>query len=1709
MKPEDFSKKTPEGNFLLKHKKTLILALTVVLVLGAAAAAFLLWPKTDGNKIPVTSQVDITPTSKPGIPANLKTLKVREEPAAKVGFELIKPFELVPEVSDETGTATDSGYRILLDSYDYTAQQLSGMITITPQTAFVINQSAKGEFILQPTPLQPNQLYSISFSDPDKGLSYSWAFQTRREFFVTKTLPRDKATYVPVNAGIEVTFSQKVESDLSAFFEISPHVPGRFEIFKDTVVFIPAKLLEHDTIYTVTVKKGFAAKEGGMALKEDVTFAFQTDPKSLGEGTGYSCESFEFARRIYNFYPYEEPLLSVYTNIEQDVEVEFELYRYSREEEFKEDIFTKDDRPYWCVHYDKPISYEGKERVLNMNTTFLSDGDDSYYRTKFIQIPQTLPEGHYIAVIRKGQQERSALVQINAMAVYVGSADNKTIAMIYESETATPIAGAQIAFDAFTMQTGKDGLAVSDKALLTEESFRIKNYAIHREGHPSYYATLGTSYYSSNYYYYEGEGYYGSNFYAGEISDLYWGYLFTDRDMYMPSDTVNIWGMVAGKDGSTVPEKVRIVLTRGYSWYYINDEYADIDEIEVPLTGTNTFKASFAYENLSQGYYNIEVYSGDKLLLSKDISVNPYVKPIYTLNSSLSQRNVMLGDKVEFTMETKFFEGTPVNGMNFNYYLSGLSTPENSGTLTTDENGKASLTFEAMLNENSWYPRSAHVQISNADPEETSVNTYESFTIFPRDTMIKVENETLDDEATGKKTSTVQIFANRIEIDKIRNKDWYYQDDYKGAPANIKMEVELYETWYTRRQTGTYYNFITKQTYPKYEYDRHENKFQVLQLTTVDGKASFDFTREDGKSYHAILRCADSKGKQIVQQEYLYEYRFDYNDYDWRSIDYYNIERDKEVYSVNEQAKLTLYKGDTPVTQQENRKVLFMLFRKGLLDYALTDDPAWQVQFREEYIPNAGVKAVYFDGKNFKESSWRYLVFDQEDRKLNISVTPSKPEYRPGETAIFDVQVTDPEGKGRKAEVLFSVVDEAFFALREQTVNLLSSIYGQFVSLGYNGGSIPHTNTLEDYDYFNGAECGEGGDEGTGDVRSDFRDTATFESIQTDENGHGQLTVLLPDNLTQWRVTYLGITEDLYAEDGTIPVNVRLPYFINTVFNTKFIAGDQPVLQMRSFGTEVSDNGQVKYTVRIERDGVLWQEASVNAPAGQRAYVLLNPLSEGNYTYTVRGKYKSFEDAIQLPFEVVPGFVEQTLTDYQTLSDSTTVFTGTRWPAKVYFFNENVKEYWNELLDLAYSHNNRIDSIVVRKQARRLLKEFFKDTSVKDRDEYDISRYQLQNGGIALLPYDSADPVLTAKICAIGDNSFDIDIMKQYFYRTISAQDATSTHVAAAYWGLACLREPVLLDLNELIKDEQLLLIDRLYIALAYAYAGDIDTAGGIYRDIVQSYMKQDSLRAYITIEDEGYDSDDIQEATSLCALLAQKVNGVERDKFFKFVTNQYSTNILTSALRLTCIKSNLKSLSLESSFTWTLDGKQETVTLKGRDTYSMFLTAEKLEKIRFSDVKGKITVSTVYDAPLGETAQTDSRITIERTYTNREQKNTTTFETSDYVKVTLRIRFSPTAPSGRYMVEDCLPASLRYVYSHDEANQWVDGTMVWYPHEISGQKVSFCVYHWNTDKTPVKTITYFARVINSGEYTADHASAYNLDSNVINYSPRVRITVK
>ena len=100
---------------------------------------------------------------------------------------------------------------------------------------------------------------------------------------MTGSLPADRTDNVPVNTGIEMSFTHSgVNDEIKNYFEIAPSAKGHFEYHGKTVVFVPDSL-EKGTLYTVTIKKGLPLINSTQKLEEDFSFSFETAPNAPDE----------------------------------------------------------------------------------------------------------------------------------------------------------------------------------------------------------------------------------------------------------------------------------------------------------------------------------------------------------------------------------------------------------------------------------------------------------------------------------------------------------------------------------------------------------------------------------------------------------------------------------------------------------------------------------------------------------------------------------------------------------------------------------------------------------------------------------------------------------------------------------------------------------------------------------------------------------------------------------------------------------------------------------------------------------------------------------------------------------------------------------------------------------------------------------------------------------------------------------------------------------------------------------------------------------------------------------------------------------------------------------------------------------------------------------------------------------------------------------
>jgi uncharacterized protein YfaS (alpha-2-macroglobulin family) len=167
---------------------------------------------------------------------------------------------------------------------------------------------------------------------------------------------------------------------------------------------------------------------------------------------------------------------------------------------------------------------------------------------------------------------------------------------------------------------------------------------------------------------------------------------------------------------------------------------------------------------------------------------------------------------------------------------------------------------------------------------------------------------------------------------------------------------------------------------------------------------------------------------------------------------------------------------------------------------------------------------------------------------------------------------------------------------------------------------------------------------------------------------------------------------------------------------------------------------------------------------------------------------------------------------------------------------------------------------------------------------------------------------------------------------------------------------------------------------------------------------------------------------------------------------------------------------------------QKEKKTLKGTEIFTLHLQPKDLQKIKFTGIKGKVGMTTIYNKPyLKKDIPDRDDLTIKRSYTVNSQP-AGTFNRGDLVEIVLNYNILDKAPGGEYEIVDVLPAGLSYVdRPYIEGSKYRD-----YPSEVKGAKITF-----NVVKGSGK-ITYLARVVTPGEYTAQGTLLSNINSNII-----------
>ncbi|MDD4570219.1 MAG: alpha-2-macroglobulin, partial [Tepidanaerobacteraceae bacterium] len=310
-----------------------------------------------------------------------------------------------------------------------------------------------------------------------------------------------------------------------------------------------------------------------------------------------------------------------------------------------------------------------------------------------------------------------------------------------------------------------------------------------------------------------------------------------------------------------------------------------------------------------------------------------------------------------------------------------------------------------------------------------------------------------------------------------------------------------------------------------------------------------------------------------------------------------------------------------------------------------------------------------------------------------------------------------------------------------------------------------------------------------------------------------------------------------------------------------------------------------------------------------------------------------------------------------------------------------------------------------------------------------------------------------------------------------------------AVYGLAALDEPVLTELEILSEQKDLTVKEQLYIALAFLEIGDEPSASKWMKTILEE--KGEDLGTQLRIN-TGQDQDDILEATALASVISGGLNLDEQNKLQAYLLENSTKDILLYIEQLMFLKKTLPRLPEEAvSFDYWLEGKQEKVTLKPRETFPLLLSPEKLATLKFDNIKGRVGVTAVYPTAFKPPSEsTYDEVKVTRSY-EVSGKTGGPFDVNDIIKINISYEFGSKASDGPYIITDFLPAGLKIIerpYYHGEGDHYTR-----YPVQIDGQKVIFAAYekkNWH--------FNYYARVINPGQFRAEPAIIQQMKSGKI-----------
>lgn len=1607
-------------------------------------------------------------------------------------------FLLEPQMQDSTGVSVDSDF-LLTSKNPVELDVLKKGFSIDNEPSPSIKKINETKFLITPSrKLLENKLYTFTLNHENKT---SWTFQTRASFNILGSLPRNEATNVPINTGIEIGFTHSNVKDLEQYFDIEPSVEGEFKDKDKTAVFVPSSDLDYSTIYTVTINKDLKIKGTDRTLEEDFIFEFETSAKQDSQTSKDIWKgNVSFGKPTYNFSTAQELYLPLSYNMNRDYvksdhfSVDTKVYAFDSFKDYKEDYIKFKEMPVWATRAREKtrVSPDNLSKVLEFEQEFKVRPDGSDTKARTLHIPSDLSKGYYLVDSVWDDVKFQALIQVTDVNAFVSTSKTKNIAWLNDMISREPVENAEITFakTSDVLKSNADGIVAFDAQKNQEEKDALKRNFMTvktKDDFNSIFSIRG---------------------YNRQNQEHYWRHFQIDRKLYQPNDTLNLWGFVQNmyKNENIKDLKLEITSRQYHSFGSTVNAWGRQPSLIRKNIDVNNgfFNGQIDLPMLEQGHYDIMAKHNGEQIFNTSFEVQEYETPAYKLSLSKDKEAIFLNEPVNFDVKTSFFEGTSVPHLDTNIIINDHSIGGRGKRLSdkTDIKGNLSYKYVPEVNGDMQGERSVTVNARATLPEIADISDSKSVRVFTNDIDVDLEARIKDSEGF------LNAKVSNIVLDRINDGSAKNRNDYLGdALGSKRLNLTIYKSKWVREKTGVNYDFINKVTRNTYRYYREETPINdsAVIVTDENGEASFNLSGLDTDEYNyfAKVTCNDTNGRKM---EFRVNFREAYETTPWsyndnKPDDRVTLEGGLKDYSLEDNIELEFRRG---LESLSRGSYLYIIAQNGIKDYVVSKSPEFSMPFERKHMPNTFITGVYLDENGIIHVADFNAVFRYDKNKLDIKTSFDKQEYRPGQTARISIEVRDKDKNPIEATVNARIIDEAFLTLKSQNIDVLSDLFIRVRSGIYYNQSSHDISFGEDYwdlRYMEDAEISLDMEAGMvtskmsnmsapsdAPVRENFQDTAYFQSITTDEDGRGEFIFELPDNVTKWRVSLDAISNDIYA--GSVESNMitTLPFFINHSLNTTYLVGDEPVIGLNAYGDALKEDDLVMFEVTSSSDSR--KSVSAVGKAFERVNISLWEMEEGIDDLVIRAyTNNNLGDAVSHSIEVVSSYYKIGNHTVDTLRKGMSFDRGASGSTRLIFTDEGRGQFLNRLLRIARGRGHRIDQKVSAKVSQDILNEYFEGENFSVGSVNDnIKDYQV-DGGMALMVYSDNDIELTAKLAPYIEDKVDINALKLYFYNQYEKQ---VTSRMPALMGLASLGEPVLLDLEKYYKVDNMSIKDTIYLALAFYEIGEEQRANEIFQNRLKPLTVESSPYIYIQSDTS---KDTSIELTMLLSLLASKINAQESQGLYEYIKDNNPENIFIGLEEAIFIKSVIDGYeSKAASFKYQLAGKDYEIDLASRwsNSYSLELPSKLIENVSIKQVEGEISVISMFEESLDTLDTLDGRdenLNIKRQYyhLNGTKIEDDELKQGDVIIVKLTATVDNKGLDGQYQVMDYLPSGLRPISENIGRSFWHRTYR-----QDRGQEVRFTMYNWGNTST-TNTFEYRARVISPGTYNAQGSIIQNV----------------